>query len=84
MMEILKKSDANLAVEILDILLGFALCSHPDFPSKNSEELDWRNELRAELERDLTYFETLLESDNELIVDFAKDIIRYIRSDNLN
>ncbi len=71
--EILDNADDDLAVEILDILVGFAVCSTlgPDGPSPDH----WKRVLRQKLQLMSPRFKTLVEHHNEYISSFAEMIV---------
>jgi hypothetical protein len=72
-LEVLDSANDDLAVEILDILLGFAYCSTrgPEGPSPN----EWERELRGKLRQQLPRFVALAKHPNELISYFAEEIV---------
>lgn len=66
----LKELDDELKVELLDIFLGFAVCT-----SRFSSEALWPRQLRKKLEADLSVFSGFLSSANEDIAYFSERII---------
>jgi len=83
LLEIHKTADVELSIEILDILCGFALCSHPKFPTQSSRELEWRTQLRRDMTQDQSYFSLLFDNEDEVVVGLAKDIVGYILAEEL-
>ena len=71
----LASASDELAVEILDILLGFAICSGPDFSDRHGHQ-EWKNELRTLMRTDLPRFQMLAASGNKEIAEFASLIIQ--------
>ena len=69
----LQNLDDELKVEILDIIMGFAICL-----PKSSSNISWTGQLRAKLEKDKSYFETLTAHTNEDIAVFAQNIFEEI------
>ncbi len=66
----LDQADQYLAIEILDIFVGFAVCTNP-----KSHELErWERQLRESLQGELPRFHRLATSPNEEIADFAQRI----------
>lgn len=61
----LNQAPDNLKIEILDIILGFAKCS------KFQLSQDWALKLRAELVKELGFFEVLSTSENPEVADFS-------------
>jgi hypothetical protein len=70
----LDQADDELAVEILDILTGFAVCT--SLTAKNEA---WMNTLRVQLQEQRSRFLVLAESKNELIAGFASGIADNLR-----
>jgi hypothetical protein len=70
----LDRANEELAVEILDILTGFAVCT--SLIAKNEA---WMNALRARLQEELSRFLVLAKSKNELIAEFASGIADNLR-----
>lgn len=66
----LQNLDDELKVEILDIIMGFSICLSKDLPQNS-----WQGQLRAKMERDRTYFQTLISHANEDIAGFAQNIV---------
>jgi hypothetical protein len=69
----LKNLEDNLKIEILDILLGFSICT----AGVNLTD-SWQGKLRSKLKEDLGYFQELALSTNEEILSFAQSIIEYL------
>ena len=65
----LQELDDELKVELLDIFLGFAVCTG------RSAETDWERQLREKLEADLPVFAGLVSSENEDISYFSGRIV---------
>ena len=65
----LREADDTLKVELLDIFLGFAVCTG------RSAETDWERQLREKLEADLPVFAGLVSSENEDISYFSGRIV---------
>ena len=63
----LQNLDDELKVEILDIIMGFAICL-----PKSSSNISWTGQLRAKLEKDKSCFETLTAHTNEGIAVLLK------------
>ena len=66
----LKELDDELKVELLDIFLGFAVCT-----ARFSSDALWPRQLREKLEADLPVFSGFLSSANEDIAYFSESII---------
>lgn len=66
----LKELDDGLKVELLDIFLGFAVCT-----ARFSSDALWPRQLRDKLMADLPVFAALSASENEEIAGFAEDIV---------
>ena len=66
----LKELDDELKVELLDIFLGFAVCT-----ARFSSDAAWPRQLREKLKADLPVFTGLIPSDNEDISYFAERIV---------
>lgn len=80
LLEMLDQGSAVLQVELLDILLGFARCSHPtDFPPSPA----WIQELRAQLLADRPRLERLAEHPDEAVADFARMVLDVLASPTL-
>ncbi len=69
----LKNLEDNLKIEILDILLGFSICT----AGVNLTD-SWQGKLRSKLKEDMGYFQELALSTNEEILSFAESIIEYL------
>lgn len=69
----LKELDDQLKVELLDIFLGFAVCT-----ARYSSDALWPRQLRDKLRADLPVFAGLVSSLNEDIASFAEDIVEEI------
>ena len=67
----LDSATSEVAVEILDILWGLAQCSAPDFGIDPSQRTDWMAELHNQMKADKEIFETLANSKNDDVRDFA-------------
>ncbi len=65
----LQELDDELKVELLDIFLGFAVCTG------RSAETDWEKQLRDKLTSHLPVFAGLVSSENEDIACFAERIL---------
>ena len=73
-----KLNDANdlLKVEILDIILGFAVCTHAEYYKTNKlAPQEWEIELKRKLLGDFDKFKALSLSQNEDISYFAGEIV---------
>ena len=68
----LRELDDELKVELLDIFLGFAVCTG------RSAETDWEKQLRDKLTSHLPVFAGLVSSENEDIAYFAERIMEEI------
>ena len=68
----LQELDDELKVELLDIFLGFAVCTG------RSAETDWEKQLRDKLTSYLPVFAGLVSSGNEDIAYFAERIMEEI------
>ena len=66
----LKELDDSLKVELLDIFLGFAVCT-----ARFSTDALWPRQLRDKLEADLPVFTSLIPSANEDIAYFSERIV---------
>ena len=66
----LKNLDDGLKVELLDIFLGFAVCT-----ARFSTEAAWPRQLRDKLTADLPIFTAFTSSGKEEIAGFAQDIV---------
>lgn len=73
LMEILDHSDDALTIELLDILLGFAVCTEQD------EGIEWKKKIRTRLAMELPRFETLMTHQDETISSFAESIINSLQ-----
>lgn len=71
----LKELDDELKVELLDIFLGFAVCT-----GRFSSEAVWPRQLRKKLEADLPVFSGFLSSTNEDIAYFSESIIENLQN----
>jgi len=71
--EALKEADENLGVEILDILLGFSICSAPSF--SKGDDPEWVIELRGQMKEHLPLFVDILSSATGDAHRFASNII---------
>ncbi|WP_097013941.1 hypothetical protein [Anaerocolumna aminovalerica] len=69
----LKNLEDNLKIEILDILLGFSICT----AGVNLSD-SWQGKLRSKLKEDMGYFQKLALNTNEEILSFAESIIEYL------
>ena len=87
-LDVLKVADEGLTVEILDILLGFAIGVNRDRAIEYRAgmghhepyvESDWVAELRSLLLAELPRFRQLSSHNNEEIADFAADILEELR-----
>ena len=65
----LRELDDELKVELLDIFLGFAVCTG------RSAETDWEKQLRDKLTSHLPVFAGLVSSENEDISYFSERIV---------
>ncbi|MBG6165191.1 hypothetical protein IWQ54_004880 [Labrenzia sp. EL_195] len=81
LVEFLADACDTLKVEILDILLGFAICSMPDVPVAAANDLKWRNALHSAFVDDIAIYKELASSENGEIVDFAERIVSCLLSD---
>ena len=66
----LQEADDKLKVELLDIFLGFAVCT-----GRFSSDALWPRQLRDKLTADLPIFAALAASEHEEVSDFAQDIV---------
>lgn len=66
----LQEADDGLKVELLDIFLGFAVCT-----ARFSSEAAWPRQLREKLKSDLPIFTNLIPSENEDIAYFSERIV---------
>ena len=66
----LQELDDELKVELLDIFLGFAVCT-----GRFSSDALWPRQLRDKLTADLPIFAALAASEHEEVSDFAQDIV---------
>ena len=69
----LKNLDANLKIEILDILIVFSICT----AGANLSD-SWQGKLRSKLKEDMGYFQELALNTNEEILSFAQSVIEYL------
>ncbi|MBG6206041.1 hypothetical protein IWQ49_000688 [Labrenzia sp. EL_126] len=81
LIEIFDHACEELKVEILDMLLGFAICSMPDVPVTAANDLKWRSALHAALVDDIAIYKELASSENEEIADFSEHIVACLLSD---
>lgn len=72
----LREADDELKVELLDILLGFAVCT-----GRFSSDALWPRQLRAKLEADLPVFAALTASENEDIAYFSERIVEELNKE---
>ena len=72
--EALRNATPLLTVEILDILLGFVVCTTP--PSEYREE--WKQQLNAKLVEELPLFVQFVEHENEDVRHFARSAIELL------
>lgn len=80
LLEVLDRTSDPVRVEILDILLGFARCSHPtDVPPSPP----WIQELRARLLAERPRLERLAEHPDEAVADFAGAVLDVLASSAL-
>ena len=80
-LRILANAEQGLAVEILDVLLGFARCSSPGFGANIQSCSGWKSELHAAMQADITTFEALAGADNEEVREFARLIVDAVGGD---
>lgn len=66
----LQQLNDDLKIEILDILMGFAICISEDTPVNT-----WQGQLREKLKRDKSFFQTLNSHINEDIAYFSRSIV---------
>jgi hypothetical protein len=74
LLEALELGDDRLAVEILDILAGFAICTAPPSrtgPFATPSDSVWAVELRRRLQEERSRFEALRESAEGEVAEFA-------------
>ena len=71
----LKELDDDLKVELLDIFLGFAVCT-----GRFSSDAPWPRQLREKLKADLPVFTALSGSENEDIACFSERIVEELSS----
>jgi hypothetical protein len=74
LLEVAKKADERLLVELLDILAGFAVCSRPPGHARPAGR-EWVGQLRADLVAQLDWFRSLRPSPNEDVDYFAEVIV---------
>ena len=67
-LEVLEQASEQLAIEILDILLGFSICTI-------GSEISWQVELRGKLMLEIDRFKSLALSNNKDISEFAELIL---------
>ena len=67
----LKELDDELKVELLDIFLGFAVCT-----ARFSTDALWPRQLRDKLKADLPVFSSLVSSTNEDVAYFSECIVK--------
>ena len=72
----LQEADDKLQVELLDIFLGFAVCT-----ARFSSEAAWPRQLREKLKADLPIFTELIPSENEDISYFAGRIVEELNEE---
>ena len=72
----LQEADEKLQVELLDIFLGFAVCT-----ARFSSEAAWPRQLREKLKADLPIFTELIPSENEDISYFAGRIVEELNEE---
>jgi len=77
-LKVLDGANDALSVEILDILLGFAVCE-----TDGTENAPWLEQLRAEVTREHRRFRALSSSQNETVAYFAVAILEKIGEKNL-
>jgi hypothetical protein len=70
---ILQVSSDEIAVEILDIILGFSSCSNPKV--SHQSDLRWIKDLRTQLKENIPYFVKLKDSKNSDIKEFSLMIL---------
>ena len=73
----LRELDDELKVELLDIFLGFAVCTG------RSAETDWERQLRDKLTSHLPVFAGLVSSENEDIAYFAGSIVESLSQEGV-
>lgn len=61
----------KLKIELLDIFLGFAVCTD----DSNTNSCPWSSEIRKKLKEDINIFHNLIKSLNTEISDFANAIV---------
>lgn len=66
----LQELNDALKIEILDIFMGFAICT-----SETSPVNTWQGQLRGKLKRDTAFFQTLTAHVNEDIACFSRSIV---------
>ena len=75
LMNVLRSTDAELAIEILDILLGFAHCTAPFDIADLPKRPDWMIQLRKLMIADRWVFEQFASSENVDVREFAEMIL---------
>jgi hypothetical protein len=75
LLKVLHSADEELAVEILDILLGFARCTAPVAGIDPSSRPHWEADLHDQMIADKGAYEAFAKSGNEVVRGFASDII---------
>jgi len=74
LVEVLKGADDDIVRELLDIMLGFAVCSGVAVAPDGSQ--DWVIEFRKKLIRDRAVFETFVAHEDEDIRYFSTSILQ--------
>jgi hypothetical protein len=75
LLEVLRTANDALTVEILDIILGFAVCTSP---VQRCHLPLWTQELRTQLKEAFPQFEHLRHHTNTEIADFADSVRQYL------
>lgn len=76
LLEVLDHADEQLTIEILDILLGFAVCTRPGRENTGTEPIaDWVQELRAGVIAERPRLQQLAKHPNPDLADFAQAIM---------
>ena len=73
LLEVLRSTYDELAIEILDIFTGFDSCSCPEYTKADQDA--WKRELRKQLTKHVTFFSVLMKHEDEVISDMAESII---------
>jgi hypothetical protein len=64
-------------IEIMDIFMGFAVCTTPGYPEAGGE---FQKRLRAQLLAQFDFFENLCKHSNEVIASFSEGILESLKT----